>query len=54
MEKPVRVQLSRRKGFRLDEAAGNGLPTVKVDRTTKWGNPFTLLVTKDRFGANSR
>jgi hypothetical protein len=33
-EKPVRVQLSRRKGWRMPPN------TVKVDRTTKWGNPF--------------
>lgn len=33
-QKPHRVQLSRRKGWRMPEN------TVKVDRTTKWGNPF--------------
>ncbi|MET3512781.1 hypothetical protein ABIC63_000546 [Pseudacidovorax sp. 1753] len=31
---PRRVQLSRAKGWRMPEN------TVKVDRTTKWGNPF--------------
>lgn len=31
---PKRVQLSRRKGWRLPAGA------VKVDRTTIWGNPF--------------
>ena len=31
-----RVQLSRRKGWRMP------LNTVKVDRTTKWGNPFIV------------
>ncbi len=31
-----RVQLSRRKGWRMPEN------TVKVDRTTKWGNPFKV------------
>lgn len=43
-DKPVRVQLSRAKGFRLQEAslAVNGLPAVKVDRTTSWGNDFTV------------
>lgn len=40
-QRPVRVQLSRRKGFRLAEAAGNDLPTVNVARPSKWGNPFT-------------
>jgi hypothetical protein len=34
MTEPVRVQLSRRKGWRMPPN------TVKVDRTTKWGNPF--------------
>jgi hypothetical protein len=31
---PERVQLKRAKGWRMPEN------TVKVDRTTKWGNPF--------------
>lgn len=34
--KPVRVQLSRKKGWRMPEN------TVKVDRTTPWGNPFVV------------
>jgi hypothetical protein len=34
MSEPVRVQLRRTKGWRMPEN------TVKVDRTTKWGNPF--------------
>ncbi len=34
--KPVRVQLKRTKGWRMPEN------TVKVDRTTKWGNPFAI------------
>jgi hypothetical protein len=36
-DKPIRIQLSRAKGWRMPEN------TVKVDRTTKWGNPFKLL-----------
>ena len=32
-DKPIRIQLSRAKGWRMP---GN---TVKVDRATKWGNP---------------
>ena len=32
--KPIRVQLSRAKGWRMPPN------TVKVDRSTKWGNPF--------------
>ncbi len=41
---PVRIQLSRRAGFRLDEAsrAVNGLPAKKVDRTTLFGNQFRV------------
>jgi len=35
-EKPRRVQLSRQKGWRMPAN------TVKVDRTTKWGNPFPV------------
>lgn len=33
---PKRVQLSRRKGWRMPEN------TMKVDRSTKWGNPFVV------------
>lgn len=38
---PQRIQLSRAKGFRLQEAskALNGLPAVKVDRSSRFGNP---------------
>lgn len=40
--KPVRITLSRAAGFRLQahSLALNGLPCVKVDRSTVWGNPF--------------
>ncbi len=41
MSTPVRVQRSRAKGSRLQDAAQNGLPVVCVTRGTKWGNPFT-------------
>lgn len=34
MSKPIRIQLSRKKGWRMPPN------TVKVDRSTKWGNPF--------------
>jgi len=39
---PVRLQLSRRKGFDLQalSRARNGLPAVNVARPSKWGNPF--------------
>jgi len=33
---PVRITLSRAKGWRLPPN------TVKVDRSTKWGNPFKV------------
>ena len=33
---PQRIQLRRSKGWRMP---GN---TVKIDRTTKWGNPFPV------------
>lgn len=44
MTKPVRLQLSRLKGFDLQAAslAANGLPAVNVARPTKWGNPFRV------------
>lgn len=35
-ERPIRVQLKRTKGWTMPEN------TVKVDRTTKWGNPFVV------------
>lgn len=40
---PVRLQLSRRKGFNLQAAsrAINGLDAIPVARPGKWGNPFT-------------
>lgn len=34
MSKPARIQLSRAKGWRMPPN------TVKVDRTTRWGNPY--------------
>lgn len=44
MTAPVRLRLSRAKGFDLQAASAraNGLCAVKVDRTTKWGNPFCI------------
>src|SRR3972149_853750 len=36
MTKPRRIQLSRAKGWRMPPN------TIKVDRTTKWGNPFIV------------
>lgn len=47
MTTPVRLRLSRAKGFDLQAAsiATNGLPAVNVARPSKWGNPF--IVGKD-------
>ncbi|WP_420104105.1 DUF4326 domain-containing protein [Bosea sp. (in: a-proteobacteria)] len=44
MVEPVRLQLSRRKGFDLQALshATNGLPAVKVSRPGPWGNPFNF------------
>jgi hypothetical protein len=36
MTTPVRIQLSRKKGWRMPEN------TVKVDRSTPWGNPWRI------------
>jgi hypothetical protein len=46
MGRPVRLQLSRRKGFDLQalSMATNGLPAVNVARPGKWGNPFKVGV----------
>lgn len=43
MAKPVRLQLSRRKGFDLQllSLATNGLPAIVVARPSRWGNPVT-------------
>ncbi len=38
---PVRVQLSRRRGWRLPEGA------ISVARPTRWGNPFRIGVDGD-------
>jgi hypothetical protein len=44
MTQPVRIQLSRRGGFRLQDAsrAINGLPAVRVARPSIWGNPYRV------------
>ena len=41
--RPVRLRLSRRKGFDLQalSRATNGLPAVNCARPGKWGNPHT-------------
>ena len=52
MSAPVRLQLSRRKGFNLQEWSRevNGLSAVKVDRTTMWGNRWKVGVYSIRLG----
>ena len=42
--KPVRLQLSRAKGFNLQDTSRetNGLEAVNVARPTVYGNPFTI------------
>lgn len=42
MTAPVRMRLSRKRGFNLqaESLALNGLPAVNVARPSKWGNPF--------------
>lgn len=42
--KPVRMQLSRRKGFNLqkESRALNWLPAVVVSRPSRWGNPYKV------------
>lgn len=49
MTAPVRLQLSRQKGFNLQAAskAANGLDAIKVDRTSPFGNPY--VASKDPF-----
>lgn len=44
MTAPVRLQLSRRKGFDLQalSLATNGLPAVVVARPSRWGNPMVV------------
>lgn len=44
VNKPQRIQLSRQKGFRLQEFSKqlNGREAVKVDRSTRYGNPFVV------------
>ena len=41
--KPKRIQLRRAKGWRLSTATTNPNGAVKVDRTTKYGNPFRVV-----------
>ncbi|HEV7323561.1 MAG TPA: DUF4326 domain-containing protein [Bosea sp. (in: a-proteobacteria)] len=44
MSTPVRLQLSRRKGFNLQalSKATNGLTVINVARPGRWGNPWSI------------
>jgi len=44
MTAPARIQLSRRRGFNLQQHSHdlNGLAAVNVARPGRWGNPFTV------------
>ena len=49
--RPLRMQLSRKRGFDLQAAshALNGLPAKRVTRPGPWGNPFTIEETALRY-----
>lgn len=49
---PRRIRLQRSKGWRLADATDNPNGVVKVDRTTKWGNPFVVHEHTLRCGAD--
>lgn len=52
--RPVRLQLSRRKGFSLQTLSRetNGLPAVNCARPGKFGNPFQIATVIDSGFAN--
>lgn len=54
--KPVRLQLSRRKGFDLQKLSRetNGLEVVVVSRPSKWGSPYPLKKESERANAIAR
>jgi hypothetical protein len=49
MPKPLRLRLSRRKGFDLQRLSRrtNGLPAVVVSRPAKWSNPWRIGAEED-------
>ena len=49
--KPQRMQLSRKAGFNLQAAskALNGLPARRITRPGRWGNPFTIEDTAEKY-----
>lgn len=52
MVRPVRMQVSRKAGFNLQQAshAINGLPATLVTRPGRWGNPFSIDAVAVRYG----
>jgi hypothetical protein len=52
MARPLRMHLSRHKGFNLQAESKklNGLPARRVTRPGRWGNPFTIVDTAARYG----
>ena len=47
---PARIQRRRTKGLRLDRAADPFRGGVIVDRTSRYGNPFTITAAMDVLG----
>ena len=54
-DQPRRIQLRRTKGFNLqrESLALNGLPAVKVDRSTQWGNVYRVGMYKNFTAADA-
>lgn len=42
MNRPIRIQRKRTKGFSLQAQSPDGRPVVSVCRPGKWGNPFRV------------
>ena len=55
MTRPVRMQVSRRKGFDLHakSKALNGLPAKRISRPGAWGNPFSIDAVAAESGLDS-
>ncbi|WP_353641366.1 DUF4326 domain-containing protein [Mesorhizobium sp. WSM2239] len=55
MTSPVRLRLSRRRGFDLQAHSReiNGLDAVNVARPTRWGNPYRVGMVDARTGGTT-
>lgn len=42
MNKPIRIQLKRTKGYRMQDQSPDGREVVKVARPSLYGNPYTI------------